>query len=204
MRVKRVMENAAEPVSLADVKAHARVDGSADDALLTSLIGAAREWAERYTGRAFLRQGWQAWLDRWPRADELVLRPAPLLRVTAVTLFDEADATRVLDPAGYFVDCIGEPGRLVLRSQAMRPYGLRAANGVMVAFEAGYGDAPEDVPEIIRTAIRQLVAHWYEHRGEELMAGGVQSETVKHYSLFNVPLVIQALLNSYRIQKLVV
>lgn len=36
--------------------------------------------------------------------------------------------------------------------------------GIEIAFEAGMGDAPGDVPEPIRHAILLLVAHWYEHR----------------------------------------
>ena len=38
---------AAEPISLADAKAHLRIDGSDEDALLTALIAAARMFVER-------------------------------------------------------------------------------------------------------------------------------------------------------------
>ncbi len=41
---------AAEPLTLAQVKAHLRLDGNADDALLTSLIAAARRYLEATTG----------------------------------------------------------------------------------------------------------------------------------------------------------
>ena len=40
----------------------------------------------------------------------------------------------------------------------------RIANGIEIAFTAGYGDAAADVPEPIRHAILLLVAHWHEHR----------------------------------------
>ena len=38
------------------------------------------------------------------------------------------------------------------------------ANGIEIAFTAGYGDAAADVPEPIRQALLLLIAHWYEHR----------------------------------------
>ena len=40
----------------------------------------------------------------------------------------------------------------------------RIANGIEVAFTAGFGDAAADVPAPIRQAILLLIAHWYEHR----------------------------------------
>ena len=40
----------------------------------------------------------------------------------------------------------------------------RTANGIEIAFVAGYGDAAADVPAPIRQAILLLVAHWHEHR----------------------------------------
>jgi uncharacterized phiE125 gp8 family phage protein len=46
----------------------------------------------------------------------------------------------------------------------------RAVGGIELDVEVGCGDAPSDVPEPLRQAIRVLVAHWYENRG--LIAAG--------------------------------
>lgn len=64
----------AEPISLAEAKAHLRVFGSADDTLIGGLISTAREHVERYTGRAlavasytFASTDETAWaLPLWP------------------------------------------------------------------------------------------------------------------------------------------
>jgi uncharacterized phiE125 gp8 family phage protein len=62
----------------------------------------------------------------------------------------------------------------------------------------GYGADGSFVPEVLKTAIRQLVAHWYEHRGDAATSarsgGNVITPAVP------VPLVIQALINPYRIK----
>ena len=74
---------ATEPVSLAEVKSYLRIDGTADDAVLTILIASARRSAEEYTKRAFITQTWQLTLDRFGRArDHLVhgCSPSPSRR----------------------------------------------------------------------------------------------------------------------------
>jgi hypothetical protein len=55
------------------------------------------------------------------------------------------------------------------------------------------------VPEPIKTAIRQLAAHWYEHRGEASMNSGGRGMT-SAFNAINVPMVIQALLDPYRVR----
>ena len=58
---------ALEPVSLADVKAHLRVDTDDEDALLTAAIVSARVHVEAVTRRVLIEQSWRVYLDRWPR-----------------------------------------------------------------------------------------------------------------------------------------
>jgi hypothetical protein len=57
---------AVEPVSLAEAKAHLRVDVSDDDALITALIIAARQHAETITRRALVTQSWKGVFDQFP------------------------------------------------------------------------------------------------------------------------------------------
>lgn len=55
-----------EPVSLVQAKLHLRVDTTADDLLISSLIVAARQYAEQVTWRALVTQTWTAVFDRFP------------------------------------------------------------------------------------------------------------------------------------------
>jgi len=54
----RAIEPTSEPVTLAEVKLHIRIDNANDDALLTNLIAAARAWAESYCDRTFCFTQW--------------------------------------------------------------------------------------------------------------------------------------------------
>ncbi|MER2519736.1 MAG: head-tail connector protein [Bdellovibrionales bacterium] len=205
--LKLITPPAVEPVTLAEAKQQARIDLGDDDAFVTALIVAARQWAEHYTGRAFLAQVWQLWLDDAPGAgDEMAfgvsdlscadcgyvaLARAPLMAVSSVQTFDDNDVATVWNAANYYVDTAHEPGRLALRRGAVWPVPTRAVNGLMIQYMAGYGAEAGAVPETIRMAIRQLVAHWYEHRGEASLDAAAMA-----------PLTVRALLDPYRLRSL--
>ena len=58
--------------------------------------------------------------------------------------------------------------------------------------EIGFGTAATDVPDVLRHAVRTLVAHWYENRG--LIAVG---QTVAM-----MPASVNAMIASYRVHAL--
>jgi uncharacterized phiE125 gp8 family phage protein len=151
-------------VSLAEAKAHLRIDGGDDDGLVTAAIVAARVHVEAATRRALIEQGWRVYLDAWPRKRILAIPVAPLIAVESITIFDGDGAPVVVDEDDYEVDAVSVPGRIVLTAQAPAPVG-RAVNGIEIEITAGYGPSSIDVPGPLRQAIMMLVAHWYEHRG---------------------------------------
>jgi uncharacterized phiE125 gp8 family phage protein len=157
---------AAEPVTLDAAKAHLRVDTADDDALITSLIAAARARAEWHTGRAFVTQSWTLWLDAWPCNGIVEIPLPPLQSVASVTAYAMDDSATVLGAAAYQVDLAASPARLALKPNASPPVALRALNAVAIAFTAGYGDA-SDVPAPIQQAILTIVAALYAHRGDD-------------------------------------
>jgi uncharacterized phiE125 gp8 family phage protein len=158
---------AAEPVTLAEAKAHLRVDGTADDTLIASLIVTSRLHVEGAAGLALVTQSWSWYIDAWPPRPVLELPLRPIQSIAAVRLYDEAGVATTLDPATYFLDGAAAPPRLVRHgalSWPQWPKPGRIANGIEIAVTAGYGLAAADVPAPIRQAILLLVAHWYEHR----------------------------------------
>ncbi len=152
MPLQIITPPALEPVTLAEAKAQLKLDTDADDALISTLITAARARAEWFTGRAFVSQSWILWLDGWQEVVE----------VTSVTTYARDGSATVLDPASYDVDLAGN--RVALGCIA--PPGLRSLNALAIAFDAGFGDAATDVPADIRAAILELMAELYVNRGD--------------------------------------
>jgi uncharacterized phiE125 gp8 family phage protein len=157
----------AEPVTLAEAKAHLRLDGDAEDALLTKLIAAARRHVEAATGLALMAQGWSHFLDQGPDGPMVALPLAPVMSIDEVRIYGEDDEASLLDPAHYYGDLSARPARLVLRRDRLWPRPGRVANGIEIKVTAGFGEEAGDVPEDLRLAILRLVVSWFEHRGDD-------------------------------------
>ena len=155
---------AVEPVTLTEAKAHLRVDTDAEDTLIGSLIVTSRLHVEAAMGLALVSQEWSWYLDAWPPGSAVALPLRPVESIAAVRLYDAAGTAAALDPTGYLLDGAGACPRLVRLGAPVWPEPARIANGIEIAFTAGYGLAAADVPAPIRHAILLLVAHWHEHR----------------------------------------
>jgi uncharacterized phiE125 gp8 family phage protein len=86
-----------------------------------------------------------------------------VLAVASVRVLSATGVPTVLSASDYVLDGAALAPRLV-RSGSNWPVPGKAANGIEIAFTAGFGPAATDVPAPIRHALLLLVAHWYEHR----------------------------------------
>jgi uncharacterized phiE125 gp8 family phage protein len=167
MRLTLLTGPAAEPLVLDDARAHLRIDGEDEDALLGSLITTSRMHVEAALGMALITQQWRWQADCWPKGGVVELMTRPLQGVTEVRVHDEAGLAQVVDAGDYIVDGVGQSAghaaRVVSKSARWPEPGL-SVGGIHIDFTAGFGDTPGDVPEQIRQALRLLVAHWYEVR----------------------------------------
>jgi uncharacterized phiE125 gp8 family phage protein len=179
---------ASEPVSLEEAKAHCRIDTDTEDALVSSLILAARLHVEQALGLALIHQSWSLYLDRWPDVAHVELPLAPLVGIDAVRLYSPSGSWVTLDPALFFADTVSRRPRLACTDAQAWPAPGRELNGIEIAFTAGYGVAADDVPSPLRHAIKLLVAHWYEAR--EPVSLGDDGELV--------PLTVASLISPYR------
>lgn len=157
-----------EPVSVDEAANFLRIDDDlrADDELLQHvLIPAARRHAEHLTNRVLITQTWQLLLDGWP-ACGIELERCPVQAVTQVETLDDAGAWGTVAPSVYAADFASAPARLAPRFGQYWPAASWTMGSVRITFRAGYGDAPEDVPEGIRSWMLMRINSLWQFRGE--------------------------------------
>ena len=181
-----------EPVSLAEAKAHLRVDGTAEDALIQSLVITSRLHIEAALGLALITQGWSYCLDRWPKSGRIQLPIRPVSTVSQIRIWNAEGGSENLSPQHFLLDGHGVPPRLVATESSVLREPGRVLNGIEIVFTAGFGSTPEAVPATIRHALLLLVAHWYENREPIEIGAGVNA----------VPAMVSELLAPYRRRRL--
>jgi hypothetical protein len=168
MALRTLIEPQTEPVTLADAKLYLRVDSSntVDDALIASLITAARRFAEIYTRRRFLYQTVRLEMDYFPGSINpqlggshyaaamlsganavlagiryaIVLPYPPVHHIAAFKYFDQnATVTDVTPTTQYVADLDSQPARLMPPFGRFWPVAQVIGNAVRVDFITGYG-----------------------------------------------------------------
>lgn len=164
VKTKIITPAAAYPVTLTEARAHLRIDDTAEDTLITTLITMATDYAELRMGRAIINQTWGQYLDEFPSEDYIEVKFPPLSSVTHVKYYDTSNVLQTLSSSDYEVDTISEPGIIRLVPTASWPGTYDKLNAVIITFIAGYGAASTNVPELIRGAIKLLISHFFENR----------------------------------------
>ena len=173
---------AVEPVTSTEAKLQARVEHSADDALITGLIKAARNRAEVQTGRALITQTLAMTWSGFPTGSGIIRLPRPLVQsISSIQYVDTAGVTQTWAADQYETDLPsgeqGMYGRIVPAFGVSYPTTRRQLVAVTMTWVAGYGLAAT-VPEAIKAAMKLMISHWYEHR-EEVVTGTISVEVPK-------------------------
>jgi uncharacterized phiE125 gp8 family phage protein len=188
--LKRLTLPAIEPVTLAEAKHHCRVDTDNDDAYLSALIVAAREWCEEYCDATFLHTQYRMTLDYFPLHIELPKPPmATSGAATAVSVVYKLSdqSTALLDSSTYRIDRDSTPGVIRYNYSGSWPSHLFDFGAVEVTWWGGYGPDAASISQRIKSAILWLVGLWYEKRMAAQQA-----------NLSEIPFGVTALLDSIR------
>lgn len=168
MRIVRITQPAIEPVTVTEAKVHLRHFDVVEDALIGTLITAAREYAEAYCGRSFITQGWRGVMDCFP-CDWIEIERSPLLSVESIVYRDMAGVEQTITtPAlpAWAIDTSGEIPRIAPGFGYTWPSALPQIGAVQVNYTAGYGPLATDVPAVVRNWIMVRVNTMFENREE--------------------------------------
>jgi uncharacterized phiE125 gp8 family phage protein len=171
----------AEPIDLTEAKLYLRVDTTADDDLIETLIKAARESVELYTSRALVTQTVTQKLDYFPSFG-FRLAVHPVQSITSIVYKDSNGADQTLSTDIYMLDNYDLPNAVVLKSNQQFPATYLEDNCVTVTYVAG--ETVQNVPAAIKQAIYLTLTDFYENR----------TNYVKR-----LPTAAEYLLNQYRV-----
>ncbi len=174
MALSLVTAPVIEPVTLTEAKLQCRQDIDDENALIQTLIRAAREHVEAYCHRALTTQTWDWKLDGFP-CGALHLPMGNVTTITSITYVDGNGDSQTWSSALYQTDLPVGPkslrGRIQPAYQQFYPSTRDQMNAVTVRFVAGYGNTQQAIPDGIRHAMLQLIGHWFMNR--EVVAIGV-------------------------------
>jgi len=138
---------AAELVTVAELKQQLGIAHSDDDAVLTGLLVAARQWCEQETGAVFAQRTFRLSLDGFP--EEIRLPVGPVTSIADVRYLDQSGAQQTLSSANYLTEMTPRRSRLVPAFGTVWPLTQERINSVEVDFTAGYTTGAEAAEQAI-------------------------------------------------------
>lgn len=174
------------PVSLAEAKAHLRVESNDEDGLITALVAAVTAYLDGYAGilgRAIVTQTWQQDFDILERVLRL---PLPASGISSITVRSRDGTLSTIASENYALKHDARGSLVRFKDSYSLPGDLYETAAIAVTFVAGYGAAAA-VPVAIKQAMLLIVAYW--HLNREANTAGNSN---------NTPVSAEALLAPYR------
>lgn len=195
--VRDVTQPAAEPITLEEARLHLKLDAEGspashpDDALIETLITAARQHVERYTYLAVAERQVEARVTAFDD-DGVDIPVSPVQSIVSVKYVDSSGVEQTVDPGDYELGGSLDGPVLLLKYGSSWPTDVYdRIDAVRITVEAGFTTgSPNDnpLPGPVRAAMLLVLTHLYENRA------AVQSRQT-----FHVPLGVESLLWPYRV-----
>ena len=178
------------PVLLATVKNYLKVTSSADDTLITILIGAATDYAEGFTRRDFITREYETFRDFFSNSVSegyytfgenpvlgagvlndtgnvgFELRRSPLQSVETINYLLNNVLTPVLAATFYNTVETDYSEVLTVDDASWPDDADRRLQAITITFKTGFGDDETKMPNWVTEGILQHVANMYRNRGD--------------------------------------
>ena len=176
------------PVSLTEAKSHLKVDTTADDTYITSIIKAATQLSEEYTNRFFIDTEIEQYASSFVELKTLF--KSKVSAITNVKYYDNNNTLQVLSATVYNTQLNYEPSQIQLAENQSFPSITKRNDAVRAKYTVGYGSSASDVPEIIKQAILLTIGNFYQNRNS-VVIGRIATE---------LPMNVKWLLDTYKVQ----
>lgn len=187
-----------EPLDLDEAKKYLRFTATSEDTLIDTMIAAARQYFEQQTGVICITQTWELGLSGAPVSSEIELPRAPLQSVVSIVSGDDDDT---FGTGNYSMavgtGAAGSRGRVRLTTGSSWPSVTTVQSAaIRVRYTAGFGDAPGDVPELVKLAIGMILGSFHGYRSETIEPIGTApqlipfgaAQIIREFKYRNVPL----------------
>lgn len=204
-----IEEPASPPLTVAYARKHIKALGNDEDELIASWILAATQYVEGQTGRQIITATRELWLDRFPGPYVTAVPctgwrielPRPPLQSVVSVQYVNSDGTlqaftdgaspetisyQVKAPAGTYA----RRGWIEPLASVAWPIAREESGAVRIRYVAGYGDYPDQVPELLRGVLCFLVAHFDQVRAAV--------HEVRRGQMMELPYGVQAMLNDFK------
>lgn len=195
--VSTITPPALEPLDLEDVLAHLQDPPADQYDLIATLISAAREWIENYTGRTLYDTTLEVSAEGYPDW-QLYLPKPPIIEVVSFKYYDATGVDTTLAADQYtLADASGLLPRVVPAYGVTWPGTRWQSSSLRIRYRAGYARAgsPDErnlIPASLKAALNLIVGHLYEHR----------EAVTEIQNVTEVPLGAQWLCRPYRVEGL--
>lgn len=150
--IKLHVQPTIEPVTLDEVKTYLRIDGESENSLITSMIKAARESAEKYMRVSINTQKWKLSFDE-VAPQEVVLPYGPVNAVDSVKVFDDSETESTFSTDNYYLSA---GNRSIIFKQI--PSGRR----IEIIYSTGISADAAGVPVLIKQGMFTHIALMFE------------------------------------------
>lgn len=166
--IRIVTAPVVEPVSLDRAVEHCHAELGIEDAEFNGYIVTAREYCEKFQGRAYINQTIEATYDKLP-AMPIYLPRSPAISVLSIKIYDKLNVETELSLSDFFIDTDNEPARIVYNDGNTWPsVTLRSISALKIQYTAGYGTTAESVPRNVISAMLLYISYLYENRNGEV------------------------------------
>jgi len=176
------------PVSLTEAKSHLKVDTTADDTYITSIIKAATQLSEEYTNRFFIDTVIEQTCSDFAQLQTLF--KSKVSAVAHVKYYDSDNSLQTLSATIYDTQLQYEPSQIQLADDKSFPEITKRNDAVVARYTVGYGSAASYVPEIIKQAVLLTIGNFYQNRNS-VVIGRIATE---------LPMNVKWLLDTYKVQ----
>lgn len=188
--LERTAEPADTPITLTEAKDHLRVQHSAEDTLIGSLVDAVVSFFDApngVIGKALYTQTWELSVRSADSKSRIELPVTPVQSVSTISYYDGDNTQQTLTVDDFYLHTNEDWAYLTPKTGVSWPTTYNRLDAITVTFVAGYGEAAE-IPQGIKQAMLLLLTHWYENR----------SATIVGTSAQEMPLAVQSLVNLHR------